>query len=233
MKFNASKCKSMHLGSSNSRHVYTMDDHSLEQVRQERDLGVIVDEQLKFHQQTAASVSKANQILGVIRKSFEVLDKVSLPLLLKSLVRPHLEYCNSVWGPNYRMDQQAVEGVQRRATKLVFSLRSLPYQERITRLCLPSLQYRRRRGDRIQVFNVINGIDRMDPDVFFTSSNTVSTRGHHLKLFKHRTNKDVRKFSFSQRIINDWNSLPESVRRNYLKLSTLCRRRRRSCSISL
>ena len=46
MKFNASKCKSMHLGSSNSRHVYTMDDHSLEQVRQERDLGVIVDEKL-------------------------------------------------------------------------------------------------------------------------------------------------------------------------------------------
>ena len=127
MIFNASKCKSMHLGSSNSRHVYTMDDHSLEQVRQERDLGVIVDEQLKFHQQTAASVSKANQILGIIRKSFEVLDEVSLPLLFKSLVRPHLEYCNSVWGPHYRMDQQAVERVQRRATKLVFSLRSLPY----------------------------------------------------------------------------------------------------------
>ena len=63
----------------------------------------------------------------------------------------------------------------------------------------------------IQVFKIINGIDRMDPDVFFTPSNTVSTRGHHLKLFKHRTNKDVRKFSFSQRIINDWNRLPNSV----------------------
>ena len=55
----------------------------------------------------------------------------------------------------------------------------------------------------IQVFKMINGIDRMDPDVFFTPSNTVSTRGHHLKLFKHRTNKDVRKFSFSLHMWQD------------------------------
>ena len=74
---------------------------------------------LKFRRQAAAAVSKANQVLGVIRKSFEKLDADTLPLLYMALVRPHLEYCNVVWGPFNYADQIAVERVQRRMTRLV------------------------------------------------------------------------------------------------------------------
>ena len=74
-----------------------------------RDLGIIVDGQLKFHSHTTHVVSKANRLLGLIKKSFEHITIHTLPLLYKSLVRPTLEYGNSIWGPHYLLDQQAVE----------------------------------------------------------------------------------------------------------------------------
>ena len=65
----------------------------------EKDLGVCMDEQLKFRRQAAAAANKANQILGQIKRTFVHLDIYTLPLLYKALVRPHLEYGNEVWGP--------------------------------------------------------------------------------------------------------------------------------------
>ena len=66
--FNTDKCKSLHVGRTNKRQVYQMNGNSL--VMEEKDLGVIIDHELKFHQQTAASVKKANRVLGLIKKSF-------------------------------------------------------------------------------------------------------------------------------------------------------------------
>ena len=76
-----------------------MDIQELEQVREEKVLGVLVDDELKFHRQTAAAVKKANAVLGMLKKSFVLFHEVTLPLLYKSLVRPHLEYGNVIWGP--------------------------------------------------------------------------------------------------------------------------------------
>ena len=86
-----------------------MAGHDLENVSQEKDLGVIIDEDLKFHKHTAAVVKKANNILSLINKSFESLDRDTLPKLFTTLVRPHLEYGNAVWGPFYKLDQKAVD----------------------------------------------------------------------------------------------------------------------------
>ena len=83
----------------------------------EKDLGVIIDHNLKFHQQTAAA-AKANRILGLISKCFEYLDIDTLRLLYKTLVHSILEYPNVIWGPHYINDQKLLERVQRRATEL-------------------------------------------------------------------------------------------------------------------
>ena len=64
--------------------------------------------------------------------------------LFKSLIRPIFEYSNLLWGPFYSTDQQAIEGVQRRATKLITSIGHLSYPERleITILVLPAIERR-------------------------------------------------------------------------------------------
>ncbi len=111
--------------------MYSLNSHNLEQVHQEKDLGVIVDEQLKFHNHTSAAVNKSNEILAIVKKSFKHLDMVTIHQLYKSIVRPHLEYGNLIWGPHYKLDQQAVAKVQRRATNLVPELKDQPYKERL------------------------------------------------------------------------------------------------------
>jgi len=77
--------------------------------------------------------------------------------LYKSLVRPHLEYCVPIWSPYYKKDIELIEGVQRRATKLVEGVRNLHYEERIMRLNLMPLEIRRHRSDLIETFKIING----------------------------------------------------------------------------
>ena len=142
LPFNASKCSILHIGLRNPKHSYTMMGQEMTSHTVEKDLGVLMDKDLKFRRQAAAAANKANQILGVIKRVFVHLDKCTLPLLYKALVRPHLEYGNEIWGPFNKADQLLVERVQRRATRLLPDLRPLAYEERLRRLQLPSLQYR-------------------------------------------------------------------------------------------
>ena len=76
------------------------------------------------------------------------------------MVRPHLEYGNVVWGPNYQGDIKRLEKFQRRATKIVTAIKDLPYVKRLTELKLPSLVYRRRRGDMIIMYKIMNRLSR-------------------------------------------------------------------------
>ena len=211
LPFNDDKCKVLHLGPGNARLRYTMRGVSLVETDVERDLGIHVDNSLKFRKQAAAAAAKANQILAVIKRSFELIDDCTLPLLYKALVRPHLEFGNVAWGPFNRADQLLVERVQRRATRLVTSLRHRPYEERLKALNLPSMFYRRRRGDMIQVYQILHGGVNIAAEKFFEPAGTDRTRGHSWKLTKPRAESRPRRQTLSVRIINDWNSLPPSV----------------------
>ena len=151
MKFNADKCKFLHLGNQNPRYEYRMCDTCLEAVREEKDLCVIVDEKLKFDTHTVTQANKANRVLGLIRRNFDNLDEEMLALMYKSLVRPHLEHCHAVVYPQY-VKQEMLEAVQRRATRLVPKIRKKEYPERLEKLKLPSLAYHPRRGDVIEVY---------------------------------------------------------------------------------
>jgi len=212
LNINNSKCKCMRIGiSSVSSHNYLINGESLCTTIAEKDLGVIIDQNLKFHQHAAAAAAKANRILGLISKCFEHLDVDTLPLLYKTLVRPSLEYANAIWGPHYITDQKLLERVQRRATKLVPSLKDLPYAERLSHLQLPSLCYRRKRGDMILVYQMLNGLLNIDSSFFFSSTVYHSTRGHKFKLSKQHFHKNIRSHALSIRVINDWNSLPDYI----------------------
>ena len=73
--FNISKCKSLHLGKVNPKHVYHMNRHDIVQTSNEKDLGVIIDNLMKFHLHTQFVTSKAKRTLGLIKKSFINISK--------------------------------------------------------------------------------------------------------------------------------------------------------------
>ena len=154
LHFNYSKCKVLHMGNSNPSHCYTMSNIPLTKTTEEKDLGVIMDNELKFHKHTAYAVKKASKMLGLFRVTFTYLDEITVPKIVMTMVRPYLEYGNVIWHPRFQLDKTEIEKVQRRATKLIPTLRHEPYEPRLRAVKLPSLDYRRRRGDMLQVFRI-------------------------------------------------------------------------------
>ncbi len=96
MEFHPDKCKVLQIGRYNRNLSYTMINEqsvtALSQSVAEKDLGIFVDKHLNFEKQSANVISKANRVLGTIRRSFNNLDCKMCVLLFKALVRPLLEY---------------------------------------------------------------------------------------------------------------------------------------------
>ena len=112
---------------------------------------------------------------------------------------------------------RTIEKVQRRAMKLLPEISKYSYGKRLQFLNLPSLKYRRLRGDLIQVYKFLHNSKEHDFMKFFTLSTSKSTRGHDLKLFKHPCKTNLRKYSFTNRIVDTWNNLTnETVHANNL-----------------
>ena len=160
--FNVDKCKVLHIGSNQHNRQYRLGGDFIAVSDVERDLGILIDNKLTFHKQCSSAVAKANKLLGIIRRSFEYINVDMMLSLYKSLIRPVIEYGNIIWGPHYVIDQQAIEKIQRRATKLFSELKHDSYQEHLFKLSLPSLAYRRQRGDMIFLYQLINQCFNVD-----------------------------------------------------------------------
>ena len=94
----------MHFGLKNQHQSYQLNDQTLILSDKEKDLGVFVDNTLKFHIHASSASKKVNQILGIIKKAYTSREQLTVTLLYKSMVRPHLEYGNIIWGSFYRDD---------------------------------------------------------------------------------------------------------------------------------
>ena len=161
LRFHPNKCKVLPITTKHSSNrengryqmlTYEGSITTLETINCEKDVGVNIDQ----HIQT--KVNKANQIVGLIRRSFRYLDFKTFCLLFKALVRPHLEYAGCIWNLYLKKDIEAIENVPRRATKMLPYLKELPYDERLKRLKLPMLRLRRLRGDMIETYKTLNKI---------------------------------------------------------------------------
>ena len=157
MLFNNDECKVLHFGINNVKSEYTLGDQVLESVTMERDLGILIQDNLKVSEQCAKVVKTCNRILGMIKRSFTYRSPCMIVTLYKSLIRPHLEYCVQAWRPYLKQDVNMLEKVQHQATRLVFGFEKLTYEARSDRLGLTTLEDRRLRGDMIQVFKIIKG----------------------------------------------------------------------------
>ena len=104
-------------------------------------------------------------------RTFQYIDEDMFKTLYKTMIRSHLEYAAPVWSPYTWKLAEELEKVQRRATKRVPSLAELKYEERLRKLKLPTLIYRRIRGDLINVFKYMNNIYDINSDLFSLEKN--------------------------------------------------------------
>lgn len=94
--------------------------------------------------------------------------------------------------------------------KLVPEIEDLTYEERLRKLELPTLTYRRSRGDMIETIKILCGEYEDCTEGLFTMREN-DTRGNTRKIFKNRARLNIRKHAFPNRVVNSWNSMPESV----------------------
>ena len=158
----------------------------------ERDLGVIVDDSMKFSEQCNVAVKSANSMLGLIRRSIKFKSKDIIVKLYKGLVRPKLVYCVQAWCPYLKGGIKNLEKIQRRATKMINGCKELKYSDTLAVTRLTSLEDRRIKSDLIEVFKMIKGISTVDYRSWFTLEENNRTRGHKYKLMKSRTKSAVR-----------------------------------------
>ena len=154
--------------------------------------------------------AKANKVLGLIRWTFGPNNSEGVSTAYKTLVRPILEYGCQVWNPYLVKHIKSIESIQRRATRVICGSEK-EYQERLGVLKWPSHELRRTFICLVQMYKIIFGHCDIDPHMFFYFNVLAKTRrNHNFKIRPKKTRTNYFKFSFFNRYITDWNSLPSN-----------------------
>ena len=208
MDFHPTKCKILHFGHKNGEHQYNIGKNSITPVNFEKDLGIIISDDLKWTRHVDHCVTKANRMIGILKRTFSFMDKEMFLSLYKTFVRPHLEYCPEVWNPYLCKDINTLENVQRRATKIVPELKDMSYEERLSKLKLFPLQDRRARGDMISTYKLLNGYITANSSLLSHKiSSGKSLRSHNQQLWSNVANTNTRNNFFTHRVVLPWNTL--------------------------
>ncbi len=232
MCFNYKKCKFMRIGNlklcdqdlqiimrgTNNEH------HPLEETSEEKDLGVYLQNNLKWNVNIDKACTKAYNSLGLLRRTFRTWTNVkTFRTLYTAFVRPHLEYAPQVWNSLALEDIKKIEKVQKRATKLVPQLKNLGYGERLLNLGLTSLADRRTRGDLVQMFKFKSGQNtieligptnnlNVDTNSDGPASSVMARRRTSIRVVKEFVKKcSVREKFFSNRVADVWNGLDDGL----------------------
>jgi len=110
--------------------INSLQNMSLDRIYSVIDLGVLLDPKLKFDSHISSTVNKAMSVLGFIKRWYkEFDDPYTTKLLFTPFVRPNLEYCSSVWSPQYQVHIDRIECVQKQF--LLFALRGLNWEQNV------------------------------------------------------------------------------------------------------
>ena len=207
------KCSILCISNSKSPNprLYTIDSNILPQVTSYSDLGVLIDDKLSFSGHILSVAKKAYRQSALITRCFLSKNISLLKRAFITYVRPLLEYASQIWSPHLQKDITILEKVQRRFTKNISNLHSLPYSTRLARLKLPLLSRRRIELDLCLVYRIIHCHTILEPPTFFNLRVNSVTRGHPYMLHKPLVRLNSSKFAFCARVIDAWNSLPLAV----------------------
>jgi len=211
MKFKKAKFNVLPMGRGNLKHKYRLGGEWIESSPEEKDLGVLVDENINMTRQCILVAQNAYCILGCIKSSVASRSREVILLLYSALVRPRLESCIQLWSPQHKKDMELLEQVQRRATQLIRGLEHLCCEERLRELGLFSLEKRRLRGDLLAAFQYLKEDYKKAGEGLFTRACSDRTRGNGFKLKEGRFRLDKRKKFFTMRIVRHWHRFPRVV----------------------
>ena len=215
LKLSANKCSIQKLGNKKVIHDdYQLQDEEITIVNLQKDLGVFVDNKLSFNQHIAKITARAASKAGRIHSSFYSRDLSFYTTMLKSYVRPILEYSTTSWNVEKINHAKSLERPQRRFSKLVTDFYDISYADRRDEIRVETLLFRRIVNDLTMVYKVFKGYYRdISPNIFFDLQKPGITRArtnmHRYYLLQPMAKKNVRLSFWSVRVIKLWNGLPD------------------------
>jgi ribonuclease P/MRP protein subunit RPP40 len=214
LKLAPAKCIVMRIRSGHSLKCspsYHIGANSLPVVTSCTDLGVSYDDRLSFSPHLSKIVVKASQRAKLILKCFRSRDSQLLMRAFCTFVRPLLEFSSVIWSPYTIADLNRIESVQRSFTKAIQNLRFSTYKERLINLCVDSLQCRRIKADLVFCYKILHNLVDVNSNELFTLSQNTHLRGNKFKLVKPKSVSVRDSNFFVNRVVNIWNSLPDSI----------------------
>lgn len=140
---------------------YRINNSLLSRSKVVKDLGVLFDEKLSFNSHVQSAITRASKLLGFIFRSLKPFNKLQTHITLyNSYVRNILEYGSSIWNPYYHTYTNIVENVQRKFTRILcykFKINYCDYEERLRKLDMTALFYRRLYFDELLLYKIITG----------------------------------------------------------------------------
>jgi hypothetical protein len=216
LSINISKCHVLHLGRINPRNMYFVNNSRIpDQCDCVTDLGVEVDNGLKFNKHISNIITKANQRIAVLFRGFVSRNPELLVKAYVTFVRPVLEYASCVWSPVLITHVNAIERVQKYFTRRLQGMEFVPYNERLALLNLETLEVRRLHSDIIMYYKVIHNMVALTVDRFFhfDDRQLISIRSYDPNnLVKPMITSTFVRQNFSVRCIDAWNSIPIEIR---------------------
>ena len=220
MTFKPDKCNTIRFSRSRSKteFTYRLSGHTLQPTHQQKYLGVTLSADMKWNTHVDKIVSKANSMIGFLRRNLGSAPRKVKIQAFKSLVRPHLEYCSSVWDPHTKVNIKKIEAVQRRAAR--FIMNDYKWESSVTAMLktldLPSLQHRRYNNRLAMMHKIIhNNVNLpLGSHLSFSKrdSNAVSTRkSNPLSLEVPFVRTNCFQKSFFPNTARDWNNVPFSL----------------------
>ena len=191
---------------------YYMGGQEFKLVKKHKDLGVVVDQSLKFHCHVAEYVRKASGLANSLLRSTVCREKSFMVSLFVSHVRPILDYCSSVWSLGFVGDVRMLESIQRKWTRQIMGMEGLDYPSRLRSAGLFSISGRMMRADLIKVWKIMHGTCWEGLKSLFDFRVHAATRGHEFKLAVPRCRTELKRRFFGTRVVRIWNGLSaESV----------------------
>ena len=219
MELNHTKCKALRISRKKTpfQTNYSINGHTIEQVTTMKDLGVIMSKDLSWSRHIESIVSQANKTLGLIKRTCKDVKNVQTRRTLYcALVRSKLEYASNVWSPYTIKHKLLIENVQRRATRFILNyLKDMCYKERLQKINLLSLEFRREISDLILLFKAKYNLITLDITKHTCTFNpgyksrNYDKNDFHL-IIKH--NQNYFRESYFVRSAKLWNSLPPEIK---------------------
>ena len=217
MNFNAKKCKVISIAR-NIRHdmSYCLNGTILGKVNHFKDLGIIITSDMTWDHHIRSKVSKANQLLGMIKRSIGPnVPTHPKQLLYSTLIKTTILYASVIWAAN-RHYQNFIESVQRRATKYILNDYSSDYRSRLLKLKMVPLGYIKEIADACFLYKCLHGYCNININDFvnFYDNSASRTRAANQHLLLIPRNIKTQNFAsfYTNRITYQWNSIPNSVR---------------------